>query len=344
MYDANGIQSQGRIFEVGEKTGSESGKRGKGKGRKTYRCQNCGREKPIRYGEANRFCCQPCQAEFDVKRWFACSCCHASIGLGLNQSARIIGLVHATSIGKQWKMRGIVPQRPQGMLGYDPEKLRKRIETAEQRKKDRIYNGIQRDAAKLTRIIERAIKPKIFADYYSLTPEGRKERNKALHKMRKEKMRNDPKYKKQRQKQVEKWKRINSDKVKRWQKEAERKRKIIDPGFKVMCNLRHRFKEIMASCKRGKGDGFSRLTGCTTKQLAAHLSSQFKRGMTWDNYGTRWHVDHILPCASFDHTDPRQQAQCWHWTNLQPLEAKKNMAKSDTITQPQMQLLLCATH
>jgi hypothetical protein len=84
----------------------------------------------------------------------------------------------------------------------------------------------------------------------------------------------------------------------------------------------------------------SALIGCDTHQLAAHLESKFKRGMTWANYGTHWHVDHIMPCAVFDHTKPEQVRQCWHFSNLAPLEAKKNMAKGANIEAPQLSLLL----
>jgi hypothetical protein len=48
--------------------------------------------------------------------------------------------------------------------------------------------------------------------------------------------------------------------------------------------------------------------------------------MTRENHGL-WHVDHIRPCASFDLTDPEQQAICFHYTNLQPLWAIDNIKK-----------------
>jgi hypothetical protein len=53
--------------------------------------------------------------------------------------------------------------------------------------------------------------------------------------------------------------------------------------------------------------------------------------MTWENYGPVWHVDHIRPCASFDLTDPAQQRECFHFSNLQPLFAAENLAKGDKI-------------
>ncbi len=59
-----------------------------------------------------------------------------------------------------------------------------------------------------------------------------------------------------------------------------------------------------------------------------HLEKQFKEGMTWENHGLYgWHIDHIIPCASFDLTDLEQQKKCFHYTNLQPLWAKENLIK-----------------
>lgn len=133
------------------------------------------------------------------------------------------------------------------------------------------------------------------------------------------------------------WIKDNPEKVK-----ISRRKELLKPKNKAKRNLRSRFKDLMKNVREGGSSSFSSTIGCTTSQLAKHLESKFKRGMTWENYGTHWHVDHILPCASFDHADPKQVKQCWHWTNLEPLEAKKNLYKSDSITKPQMQL--CLSH
>jgi len=70
--------------------------------------------------------------------------------------------------------------------------------------------------------------------------------------------------------------------------------------------------------------------GCTLEQLKAHLESQFQLGMTWENHGVQgWHVDHIIPLASFNLADRDQLLKACHYTNLQPLWAKDNWSKKD---------------
>jgi len=68
------------------------------------------------------------------------------------------------------------------------------------------------------------------------------------------------------------------------------------------------------------------LIGCSIENLVQHIENQFEEWMNWDNYG-KWHIDHIIPCASFDLADEAQQRLCFHFTNLQPLEASENMRK-----------------
>lgn len=51
--------------------------------------------------------------------------------------------------------------------------------------------------------------------------------------------------------------------------------------------------------------------------------------MTWDNRGKVWHVDHMVPCTSFDLSNPEEQRRCFHFTNLQPLFASENISKGN---------------
>jgi hypothetical protein len=61
------------------------------------------------------------------------------------------------------------------------------------------------------------------------------------------------------------------------------------------------------------------------------LECKFKEGMTWENRYL-WHIDHIKPCSSFDLTKPEEQAECFHYTNLQPLWASENLSKGNRIS------------
>jgi hypothetical protein len=96
--------------------------------------------------------------------------------------------------------------------------------------------------------------------------------------------------------------------------------------------LTHKLNSLMRShlYERGlkKTDRSIKLLGAPLSVVCAHIEDQFQPGMSWENHG-QWHYDHIRPCASFDLTDPEQQKQCFHYTNLQPLWAKDNLSKSD---------------
>lgn len=70
------------------------------------------------------------------------------------------------------------------------------------------------------------------------------------------------------------------------------------------------------------------LIGCTIPELRRHLESKMANGMSWANYG-EWHVDHIRPCASFNLQQAVQQAECFHYSNLQPLWGSDNISKGD---------------
>ncbi len=61
--------------------------------------------------------------------------------------------------------------------------------------------------------------------------------------------------------------------------------------------------------------------------------------MSWENRSD-WHIDHIIPCSAFDLSKPEQQAICFHYTNMQPLEAFRNRKKHAKITDGQMKLRL----
>lgn len=75
-----------------------------------------------------------------------------------------------------------------------------------------------------------------------------------------------------------------------------------------------------------KHAGTVALLGASIQATRAHIESQFKPGMTWDNWG-EWHVDHKKPCNTFDLSDPEQQRACFSYTNLRPLWKLDNLRR-----------------
>lgn len=96
---------------------------------------------------------------------------------------------------------------------------------------------------------------------------------------------------------------------------------------KIRHNLTTRLWDILKRAGRSKTESIMALVGCDEPTLCAHLESLFQPGMTWENYGAVWHVDHRKPCASFDLTYRFEQQACFHFSNLQPLFALDNKRK-----------------
>ena len=68
--------------------------------------------------------------------------------------------------------------------------------------------------------------------------------------------------------------------------------------------------------------------GCRMSEVRQHIERQFAQGMTWDNHGKVWEVDHIVPLSYFNLTDLSQRLAANHYTNLQPLWKWQNRAKA----------------
>ena len=111
---------------------------------------------------------------------------------------------------------------------------------------------------------------------------------------------------------------------------VERARLLMEtnPEFKAKTRLRTLVLNRLHRHLAGKSASMRELTGCSGAELVAHIEAQFQPGMSWQNHGD-WHLDHIRPCASFDLTDPAQQRECFHYSNLQPLWAADNISKGD---------------
>lgn len=124
---------------------------------------------------------------------------------------------------------------------------------------------------------------------------------------------------------------------------ARRKRYRLTQTYKAIQKKYHQTKnyklrKFMENCLKRildskNGESCINYLGYTPNEAKIHLESLFKDGMTWDNYGTVWHIDHVKPLASYNfyNTDGSVNyntvkiANSLH--NLQPMFVQDNLNK-----------------
>lgn len=121
--------------------------------------------------------------------------------------------------------------------------------------------------------------------------------------------------------------------MKEYRPRYEKNRREIDPQFKLKTNYSRRIREMLSLINsEGKKHSANKYLGCDIDYFSKHLEMQFTDDMSWDNQG-KWHLDHIIPCASFDLTNEFEIFACFNYRNYQPLMGCDNIAKSDKYDQ-----------
>ena len=112
-----------------------------------------------------------------------------------------------------------------------------------------------------------------------------------------------------------------------------KKKKYTNPVYKFIQNIRNRTREGIKNNRTPtkKSQKTRDLLCCDWVYAKKHLEKQFRDGMTWENHGKVWHIDHIIPLAFFDMSDDTEQKLANHYGNLQPLFVNENLIKSNKI-------------
>jgi hypothetical protein len=93
------------------------------------------------------------------------------------------------------------------------------------------------------------------------------------------------------------------------------------PEAFIALRLRQRLYKILGG-QKPQGTSVFKLFGCSLPTLRRHIENQFEKGMTWENRGKVWHVDHIVPMTHFE-----DKVAASHYSNLRPMFAKRNLQK-----------------
>jgi 5-methylcytosine-specific restriction endonuclease McrA len=115
-----------------------------------------------------------------------------------------------------------------------------------------------------------------------------------------------------------KYHKIWQEKNKKHVNEYKKKRYENNPKLKLQQSIRVRINTFL----KNKTDSTNKYLGCSFKEYNVYLEQQFGKNMSWENYGSYWEIDHIIPLS---------KGGSFHYTNTQPLTVTENRVKSNKI-------------
>lgn len=102
--------------------------------------------------------------------------------------------------------------------------------------------------------------------------------------------------------------------------------RMQDPMKKVVHLMRVRMN--LALKNNTKSMHTKQMVGASMQEVKEWLESHFSKGMSWENHNKHgWHIDHRIPVAAWDLSNPIEQQMCFSYLNLYPMWAKKNLSK-----------------
>lgn len=122
----------------------------------------------------------------------------------------------------------------------------------------------------------------------------------------------------------------NREKLNKYHSNWKKEKREKDINYKIKENMSRRIRYELNTLLKGKKINSSlEYLGCSIDELKTYLESKFEDMFTWENYGDIWHIDHIIPCSSWNLSDDFENKCCWNYRNLQPLGASENQSKKD---------------
>lgn len=119
--------------------------------------------------------------------------------------------------------------------------------------------------------------------------------------------------------------------IDRYRKNAsirDQQKRKNDPLFRLNRNISKEIWAFLNGKKQGKT--WKSFVKYDINELKALLESKFSDKMNWDNYGTYWELDHIIPLYFFKDLPLEESiVKAWDLSNLQPLEIYLNRSKQN---------------
>lgn len=130
---------------------------------------------------------------------------------------------------------------------------------------------------------------------------------------------------------TERWRANNADKAKEISRRNQADRRSTPWG-----RITNRIRSVMNIGIKNKSSGqgkYNKVLGYTWLEAREHIESMFQDGMSWDNWGDLWEVDHIVPVSSFRYESihSKEFVDCWKLENIRPLLKHENAKKGAKI-------------
>jgi hypothetical protein len=116
------------------------------------------------------------------------------------------------------------------------------------------------------------------------------------------------------------------------EKETKRRRRACDPAFAlknaVLCSAAH-----LVSGESVTSPTFVERTGFDSESEFLDLIrvSANTLGYTMDQHGSVWDIEHAIPQAAYDFSNPEDVKRCWSPDNLRVMSSEDNNAKGVTL-------------
>lgn len=128
----------------------------------------------------------------------------------------------------------------------------------------------------------------------------------------------------------------NKEKIKKYYSKHKKRtnenlkrRKLIDPLYKLKCNTRTLIQGTFKNKGYKKKILSEKILGCSIEEFKRYLESKFEPWMSWENKGLYngqfnygWDTDHIIPICSAQSEEDIIKLN--HYTNFQPLDSHIN--------------------
>lgn len=80
------------------------------------------------------------------------------------------------------------------------------------------------------------------------------------------------------------------------------------------------------------GAAWEKIVKCNLYELRHHIEFLFDNNMTWENYGSYWWIDHIIPKSMYKYSNMNDELfNCWSLKNLRPLYKNDCIKKRNKI-------------